>query len=201
MHGATMRICRLIYLLWSRNLKYLLLNAQNRPSLSMWQYLLFSEMCQNRDWCESYLLLFQISLLALITVEVILICSCSDAFVVAEHISGVVLSTVTFKMSVEKNHAFSVHTAVTVPKSNLIFSNIYETSIKPLLLASFVLNYIHRSFVWLLSNWKTVGLHSSILHNLVALCCPVLYKRYCMTACLISFILFTTILCRIIPTL
>jgi len=129
----------------------------------MWHYLLFSEMCQNRHWCESYLLLFQISLLALITVEVIFICNCSHAFVVAEHISGVVLSTVTFKMSVEKNHAFSVHTALTVPKSNLIFSNIYETSIKPLLLASCVLNYVHRSFVWLLSDWKTVWSHSCIL--------------------------------------
>lgn len=167
----------------------------------MTRYLLFSEMCQNRDWCESYLLLFQISLLALITVEVFLICNCSHAFVVAEHISGVVLSIVTFKMSVEKNHAFSVHTAFTVPKSNLIFSNIYETSIKPLLLASFVLNYIHRSFIWLWSNWKTAWTHSCILHNLYALCCAVQYKRYCTTACLISFILCTTILCRIIPKL
>jgi len=134
-----------------------------------WQYLLFSEMYQNRDWCESYLLLFQISLLALITVEVILICNCSHAFVVAEHISGVVPSTVTFKMSVEKNHAFSVHTALTVPRSNLIFSNIYETSIKPLLLASCVLNYVHRSLVWLLSNWKTVCSHSCILHKCVSI--------------------------------
>ena len=129
----------------------------------MWQYLLFSKVCQNRDWCESYLLLFQISLLALITVEVILFCNCSHAFVVAEHISGVALSTVTFKMSVEKNHDFSVRTALTVPRSNLIFSNIYETSIKPLLLASCVLNYIHRSFVCLLSNWKAMWSHSCVL--------------------------------------
>lgn len=148
------------------------------------------------------MLLFQISLLALITVEVILNCNCFHAFVVAEHISGVVLSTVTFKMSVEKNHGFSVRIALTVPRSNLIFSNTYETSIKPLLLTYCVLNYVHRSFVWLLSSLNAVWSHSCALRTYVSShlpSCLMLYSsvRKLLYSCmLLSFILFT----KIVPT-
>lgn len=88
------------------------------------------------------------SLSALITVARILLCSHSRAYAVAERISGVALSTVIYRMSVAKNRDFSARTALTVARSSPISWNIYGTSTKPLLQASCVLHYIHRSSVY-----------------------------------------------------
>lgn len=162
----------------------------NGISVSMWLYLLCFKVFRAETDFSVILLLFQISLPAAITVARILLSNHSHAYVVAEHISGVAPSTVIFRMSVEKNRDFSAHTVLTVARSNPISSNIYGTSIKPLLQASWVLHYFHRNSVY---NYCQIG----------RLCITFLYTIYvsCISNNLLSCVVYYSGFPHITPKL